>query len=211
MINVFDIIKRNNSTFYDNRSNRRQSVVPRMLLFAFVALIVAWVLGTPSDAVVSAVITVQSILVGFGFSVLFFLVSSERENESDTTSLEDGTRRKRLNVLSDELFFNISYYNITTFLSMLLALLFAFDLSGIASFSSSVSGRLSIPDSYASYSQGLLNLAHRTLITVFFFMLFESVYTFYRIVIRVNFYFDQKRKIKSQKNSASDGSSGQEK
>lgn len=202
MTNLVEIVRRNNSTFYDNRSNRRKSVVPRMLSFFAGSLVVPWVAGTPSDTVVSAVITVQSILVGFGFSVLFFLVSSEREKEDEAKSLEDKERRKRLNVLSDELFFNISYYNVATFLSVLLALLFAFDVTGIASFTSSVSNGLSIQQDTLENVRGYLELGHRLLIALFFFVLFESVFTFYRIVIRVNFFFDQKRKINAQKEIA---------
>ncbi|WP_317959926.1 hypothetical protein [Phaeobacter inhibens] len=208
MTNLVEIVRRNNGTFYDNRTNRRQSVVPRMLSFLVVSLVVAWVLGTPSDTVVSSVITVQSILVGFGFSVLFFLVSSEREKEGESKSLEDKARRKRLNVLSDELFFNISYYNVATFLSVLLALLFAFDVSGVSSFAANVSSWLSAPDSTVNSSQICLKVAHRFLIAVFFFVLLESVFTFYRIVIRVNFYFDQKRKINSQKENGANEPSG---
>lgn len=203
MTNLVEIVRRNNGTFYDNRSNRRKSVVPRMLSFLAVSLVVAWVAGTPSDTVVSSVITVQSILVGFGFSVLFFLVSSEREKEEEAKGLEDKARRKRLNVLSDELFFNISYYNVATFLSVLLALLFAFDVTGLSSFADSFSSGLSIQGNTLESVRGYLEIAHRLLIAVFFFVLFESVFTFYRIVIRVNFYFDQKRKVNAQKESTS--------
>lgn len=202
MANLFEIVRRNNGTFYDNRSNQRKSVVPRMLCFLVVSLVVAWVSGTPSDTVVSSVITVQSILVGFGFSVLFFLVSSERENEEEAKSLEDKARRKRLNVLSDELFFNISYYNIATFLSVLLALLFAFDISGISSFADAISTAMSVQDETLDKANGYLDIAHRFLISIFYFVLIESVFTFYRIVIRVNFYFDQKRKVKAVKEAA---------
>ncbi|MFG6602253.1 MULTISPECIES: hypothetical protein [unclassified Sulfitobacter] len=201
MTNLVEIVRRNNDTFYDNRSNRRKSVVPRMLSFLAASLIFAWVLGTPSDAAVSAVITVQSILVGFGFSVLFFLVSSEREKELEADSLEDEARRKRLNVLSDELFFNISYYNVTTFLSVLLALLFAFNASGLTTFTNSAFNTFLSQNNSLEIFRPYLGLAHRLLISVFFFVLIESVFTFYRIVIRVNFFFDQKRKVNAQKGS----------
>ncbi|GGB21855.1 hypothetical protein [Allosediminivita pacifica] len=199
MTSLIEIVRRNNSTFYDNRSGKKKSVVARTLLFVTLSLISSWVLGTPSDTVVSAVITVQSILVGFGFSVIFFLVSSERENEDGANGIEDRIRRKRLNTLSDELFFNISYYNVVTFFSVTLSLLFAFNIDGVSSFAGGVVADLDIQGGVKDNLRQYVEWAHHILIAFLFFVLLESVFTFYRIVIRVNFFFDQKRKVKSQR------------
>jgi len=199
MGNFISIIKRNNSTFYDNRSGEQNSVLPRQTGFILVSLLVAWVLGTPSDTVVSSVITVQSILVGFGFSVLFFLVSSDHVDENAATTRENKERRKRLNKLSDELFFNISYYNIVTIISVLLSMLFAFDISSIKTLSVDVSNAAQLSQIVVTTLTTIADVAHRLLISIFYFVFFESVYTFYRIVVRVNFYFEQKRKISTAK------------
>ena len=197
MNSILGIIKRNNSTFYDNRSDRRVSVFPRILLLVALGLLLSWVLGTPSDEVVSSVITVQSILVGFGFSVLFFLVSSAKEDPSVSASIENKLRKERLNKLSDELFFNISYYNVTTFFSLLLALLFAFDIAPMKQISLVFINNFSFFETIKGNLETFVKYLHHTLIAILYFILLESIFTFYRIVVRVNFYFDQKRKLTS--------------
>lgn len=197
MNNILDIVKRNNSTFYDNRSDKRVSIFPRILLLALLGLLLSWILGTPSDEVVSSVITVQSILVGFGFSVLFFLVSSAKEDLSASATIENKLRKERLNKLSDELFFNISYYNLATFFSLLLALLFAFDIAPMKLISLSFVNSFDFLETTKDRLEISVKYFHHLLIAIFYFILLESIFTFYRIVVRVNFYFDQKRKLTS--------------
>jgi len=199
MGSLSDIIRRNNSTFYDNRSGNRTPVWPRYALFTALSGCFALLVGTPSDAVVSSVITVQSILVGFGFSVLFFLVSTEHEDEEASGTLEDKTRRRRLNKLSDELFYNISYYNIVTILSVLFALAFAFDISPLSRNLAAATTYLGIgPETKQSIST-TLGYIHYIVVWGFYLAFIESIFTFCRIVVRVNFYFSQKRKVSIQK------------
>ena len=76
MFNVRSIIANNNRTFYNYRTDERFSIVPRIIIFVFISAAVALSnFIRPSDFL-SAVLAVESILVGFSFSVLFFLLSN---------------------------------------------------------------------------------------------------------------------------------------
>lgn len=174
-----------------------------MAAYIIMSFAATYLAGTPTDSVVSSVITVQAILAGFGFSVLFFLVSSEQEDESSTKSIEDSIRKVRLNKLTTELFYNISYYNVVTISSVIVALFLSFNMPDF---------RVKILDPIAFYHvlwhgypnftniinytfDKIVAFIHIFVVVIFYFLCIDSVYTFYRIIFRVNFYFLQKRKI----------------
>lgn len=193
MTNLRTIVHRNSSTFYDYRSKQPISVIPKLLLVALFSSIIAALLDNPDTELVSAVITVQSILVGFGFSVLFFLVNSEQLKILKADSLEKQNKTKRLNKLSDELFYNVSYYNLVTIFSVLLALAFLLPTTSLPNFATQVCDWLqNMAGDNWRYLTTSTSAAKYLLVSLFYFLFIESIFTFYRIVIRINFYFSQK-------------------
>lgn len=193
MASVKKIISKNNETFYDYRTKKAVSTRPRIAFFMLVSVLCAFSFSTLDDAFISSVLTVQSILVGFSFSVLFFLVSSSTDLNIEDPSLEVLERVSRINTLSKELFFNVAYYNTVTILSVLVALLFILpSLSFPNIFSELLNDFLSNKGDFANIAAILCELASRFLVFLFFVVFIESMYTFYRIVRRVNFYFLEK-------------------
>ena len=72
--------------------------------------------------VIGSILTVQSILMGFSFSVLFFLMSGNNRQSKDDEAIETKNKIRRLNKLSKELFFNVSYFNFLAIFSVLFSL-----------------------------------------------------------------------------------------
>jgi hypothetical protein len=196
MGNFPEIWRRNRDTFYDDRDGSPSAVWPRLLVEALLSALLALLLATPTSDFIDSVITVQSILVGFAFSVLFFIVSSDRVTDIPGPSLENKARLARLNKLSDELFYNVSYYTAVNVVSLMIALSFRFP--GLSNFGNTIlefDMSSMVSPFLKAKVDNLLILTGYIYEFFFFLLLIESGYTFYRIVVRVNFYFTEKRRL----------------
>lgn len=198
MATVKEIIKRNNDTFYDYRSKKGKSPYARFLVFAIIAAVAATFFNDLGDGFLNAVLAVQSILVGFSFSVLFFLVSGSIALNEAEYSREKRYRVERLNTLATELFYNVAYYNTVAIGSVVVALLFLLpNLSVFPSLaSSSVVQAMTGSISASTYDQ-IVDVASRVLTFIFAFLFTDSIFTFFRIVRRVNFFFSEKLSLKT--------------
>lgn len=204
MFNVLNIINDNQATYYDYRTNRRYSVLGRIIVTIFLSTLLSVLFSTGGDEFLNGVITVQSILVGFNFNAMFFIVSLKSPIPSASASLEEELRINRMNKLTKELFSNIMYYNLVAIITLIVALgslLIGTHLYEDASIINIISEYLSKNDgSIVSTAPPLgfdktvaVSIAVDFFISVIlYFFLIESVYSFLRTIGRIGFLFEQK-------------------
>jgi hypothetical protein len=195
MLDFLNTIKRNNDSFYDYQTNDRKSVRWRIGGFLVFSLILTVFLRPMESAAIGSILTVQSILMGFSFSVLFYLMSGIKNRDEDNVAIETGNKMKRLNKLSKELFFNVSYFNFLAICSVLLSLILllpSVDWPGILAWCKALP-YWGNPVAWDSVDT-LKTVAKAALfLTTFglYFVLIESLFTFFRTAGRVSFYFEK--------------------
>lgn len=192
------IYRDNASTFYDYRTNHKQGQGRRVAAIVFLATLVAILTPIVSLDVLSATITVQAILIGFSFSVMFFLVqdaSSSRKAPVSShgvvsDSLEKQLDEEQIDLLSKELFWNISYFNLVAFLSLLFAV--ALMLPNVWE---NIIRIVSLIPYVELNSDRFLVAARVSAFAaqwIFALLVIESAFTFVRTVGRVSFLFEQR-------------------
>ncbi|WEJ11170.1 hypothetical protein [Sinorhizobium prairiense] len=189
MASVRSIIANNNATFYNYRTGGRIRVWPRILLFIALSPLLSFLLTDKLTDFINSINTVASILLGFGFSVLFYIASSREDHSSPTSSLEQKNRARRVNALSKELFHNVSYFVMTASAGL------AFAMAVIAPEAQGewfTKHALPLLAKITSSASDYLWWASLCVRSVFFFLMIEAGYTFGRIVGRVNFLFEEK-------------------
>lgn len=151
--------------------------------------------------VLSATITVQAILIGFSFSVMFFLVQDASDKSSDKSnekfkqpdcnySLEKQLDNEQINLLSKELFWNISYFNVISFLSLVVAL--AMMLPNIFGNVFRLFSKMNFLNIDWQPFVLAVNISAFIAQWIFFLLITESAFTFVRTVGRVSFLFEQR-------------------
>ncbi len=199
MASIRDIIRKNNETFYDYRSKKKHSVFPRLIFFIILAIIVFLVFQKLDKDFIAAILTVQSVLLGFSFSVLFFLVSGPTSHNATDLSLEKKYQANKLDTLANELFYNVAYYNTITIANVIVALVFLLPTLDLPSFLNNYDFYQCMYSSVIAPNKTVFsNVWERFVVSVFFCTFTESIYTFYRIVRRVNFYFSEKLALQSK-------------
>lgn len=123
MFSIGDILKANAETFYNYRTNKKQFPVVRYVIIILVSLIASVLFGKVHDDLYTGLIAVQSILVGFAFNVLFYLAANPISIKNDGVELESKAKALKLNKLGNEVFYNISYFNVVSIFSISLACL----------------------------------------------------------------------------------------
>lgn len=204
MANLKNIIKKNNDTFYDYQTEKAQSIAPRLAITGVVSILLAVMFSAIDDSFVNAVLTVQSILVGFSFSVLFFLLSGAEIKSVTEGSIEQKQKVKKLKTLSEELFYNVSYYNLVAISSVLVALLYLLpdmDRSSkiptmVLELVTSMAGSQDVL-SWVSSIATWIEVAVRFIL---YFLVMEGMYTFWRTVRRVSFFFAEKLSLGAEPN-----------
>lgn len=123
MISIFGIVKSNAATFYNYRTNQPEALWPRYTAILATSAALSLVFGKFHDELYGGLISVQSILVGFAFNVLFYLSSNPITLPAHRESLEAASKSKKLRKLADEIFYNISYFNLVAIFSIALSCL----------------------------------------------------------------------------------------
>lgn len=208
MFNFFrlsQVVKNEYDTYYNFATGKPVTVWWKLSFIAVISILLASNNFVGSSEFLSSTIAVNAILVGFSFNVLFFLLSNKKIVVSDEASLEGQLRADRLNRLSQELFYNVTYFSVVSFLCLFLALLLLMPRAVVGedgSFGvflrllkgSEFFGTLAFLPSRKSVASWLsagvacfiwLNWV------LFFACLLESIYTFLRTVARVGFYFEE--------------------
>jgi hypothetical protein len=197
MPNIVHLYRLNASTFYNFRTKKRHSLFWRYLALTLISLLAALTYGERSDNVYIGIITAQSILVGFGFNVLFYLSSNEVVNYDETFSIEDASRVRRLRTVSEEVFYNIGYFNIVALASVVLCLIVLVSQSYAPLMSEAISKALGTTQKRVE----LWGVFEKTLLRLVLFLVYfcvaESLLTFVRTVQRVSFLFESKMKLRA--------------
>jgi hypothetical protein len=196
MANLKNIISKNNKTFYNYYTDKPQCIALRLTFTGVVSFLLAIMFSAIDDSFVNAVLTVQSILVGFSFSVLFFLLSGAEIKSITKGSIEQKQKVKKLKTLSEELFYNVSYYNLVAISSVLVALLYLLpDMDQnskiptmVIEFVTSMAGSQDV----LSWFSSIANWTEMAIRFILYFLVIEGMYTFWRTVRRVSFFFAEK-------------------
>ena len=191
MINFFSIAKKNRDTFYNYSSNEKDPIWPMVLVQIIVALFLSILFPNVGKDFLRALLAVYSILIGFSFNVLFHLASSDKWVVS-TRLPEDELKIERMNTLRQELFHNVCYFvSMSVFLTIFSLAYFVVDGGNIKilySVKSLVTGD--------GRAETLFNMAGIALLFfllwIFYFLLIDTIYTFLRIINRINFFFEEK-------------------
>ena len=196
MANLRDIVSKNNETFYNYNTSVQQTIAPRILGVFLLTLFMSVVFAAVDEALVNAILTVQSILVGFSFSVLFFLLSGAEIRSLSEGSIEQKQKVDKLKKLSEELFYNVSYYNLVAIISVLIALLHLMPsidrnsaiIQAIYTWLTNAAGSAGTNDWLITIKWWIEFVLRLSL----YFLVVESMYTFWRTVRRVSFFFAEK-------------------
>jgi len=198
MYNIISIVRKNNETFFDHRADRHIPQRYRYVMQLLFAILLSIITFETIESSLSSIVTFLSILLGFSFSVLFFIVSSERARTSGLESLEEKERSNKLNSISDEIFYNISYLSIISVLSITLGLIISISIS------ISLNSLYRISENFSQhYNDEVIDSIHNIISngaeilfllikSFFFFLLIEVVFTFIRIIIRIMAFFERR-------------------
>lgn len=197
MYSPSEIYKANRRTFFDHKLDKLESIRGRLIIQILASLLCAALFYRELSNFLDGVITVQSVLIGFSFSVMFFLMSSRERpvdrSEKTSESRESKLRSAKAIKVSEEIFANLAYFNLAALASLITALALLLPPISVAL----KPLHHLVPATFNSVSQAMhwAGYAAWFLVTfVFYFLLIESGYTFVRIINRVNFLFEQKVK-----------------
>lgn len=191
MSSISDIIRRDAATYYKYDASNRVSRMPTLFIYLLVSFIVATVTQVASNDFLAGALSAQAILVGFSFNVLFYLVANRLTVPSRWFDIDHELRFERLSKLSDEIFDNVTYFNIVAIGSVVGCLILL--LIGSDGFSANLRYFCSISQVKSNLDTDKAVTAAKILravaLAALLFLLIESVSTFVRAVGRVRFYF----------------------
>jgi len=194
VFNVREIVRNNNATFYDFNTRKRVSQWPRFVSVCLVAFIAALVCPKVSDNLLSGVLAVQSILLGFTVNVMFFLLGNREKETSEGTSIEAKVRSKRLRDLYHELFYNVSYFNLIAVASIIVATGLLLPTPEVPGFLRGLSpvetyvhwlGTSKLPTVASAIARG-------GAMFMFYAISIEVIFSIARVIGRTSFYFERK-------------------
>jgi hypothetical protein len=149
-------------------------------------------------------LSAQAILVGFSFNVLFYLVANRLTTPTRFESIEHELRFERLSKLSDEVFDNVTYFNLVAICAALAAL--ALLLVGSESCDAHLRRIAIFLAAHVPISREALSWAKWAVsalgLSALVFLLTESIYTFLRAVGRVRFYFGMLKTMEADNQAA---------
>lgn len=192
MFNLLEIVRNDRQTYYNYATGRNTSYIwPKVFQLAG-AILFSIAFSSVSDALIQSTLTIYSILIGFSFSVLFHLISNRKPNQNGQgQSQETKLRSERLAKLHDEIFYNVSYFILSS-LILILAVL-AFYIVG--------SVDLCLVEALKNWdkAQAISNTLDFTLaammsafLVVFYYTMLDTAFCFIRIVGRITHYFQKK-------------------
>lgn len=181
---ALELAFRNWETFYRFDSGDRVNLIPRYFLIVLVSIFATVFSGDLITDFTNVSVSVLSIFAGFSFAVIFFIVEEkgrEAPKKDDDDDLERELVIEKLEKLKNELFFNLSYFNMISIFAVCILL----------SHSVSIVGKI---DAYAGREVAELYLLIFVNTGKFlaFFLVIEAIATFYRVVARLTFYFFEK-------------------
>lgn len=200
MSKTINIIKNHYATFREFDTGKRTSSVSRFIIMTLFSGCVAYLYKFASDNFLSGLLSAQSILVGFGFNALLYLITNRRIAPESFKSIEHELKIERLSLLGQELFYNVSYFNLTAIMCVALSLCFLTVSSGSSVENISVYiSAIAIRGRKIEYEYVLYILCFIRWVTscILYILIMESVYTFIRTLSRLVYYFEKLRLLDS--------------
>lgn len=194
MFNVRQIVRNNSSTFYDYDSRKPRSQRGRFIATIIIAVLAAIFWPKVSDNLLAGYLAVQSILLGFTVNVMFFLLGNREKPTVPPTSLESELRADRLRTLYEELFYNVSYFNMLAVASIVVATLLLLPLPTVPAYMEAWPyvdryvewlRESAIPVTVSAFVRAIAMF-------VFYAVAIEVAYSIARIIGRTSFFFERK-------------------
>lgn len=201
MLNLYDLFKKNAETFYSihqDGSKSYENIKIRYFLIFSAALIMASISSAFNDNIMMGIITVESIIMGFSFNVMVYIASQDSLKEDVSKYRENRKKAENLNQLSDEIFYNISYFINISLVCIIISVFW------ISVKSDSTITKM-ILELFIVISDTKNNIYIPCAISTFnwiwklalFATTLESLLVFYRLVRRVTFHFQERKKLLS--------------
>lgn len=196
MFNLIEIVRRNRETFYNFSTGQKLPLLIANIVKILIATILAGLFSNISKDFLNATITIYSILIGFSFNILFYLLSLPNEQRSiHDNSIEKEIKIEKTNKITNELFYNVSYFNIIAICMALVALLFFLFDSRLPRFTDGLANVDVLKEYIAKIGPSCFYIRHAALFAyrvLLYYLLIESMYSFIRTTGRVSFFFRQK-------------------
>lgn len=202
MFSLVEIVQQNRNTFYDYSTNKQRSLILPNIIKISIAAILAILFGNFSKDFFDATITIYSILIGFSLNILFYLLSAQRERaDAENLSIERKIAINKTNKITNELFYNVSYFNVISICVVLVALIFFLFECRLPKFGTEFSNlemfkifSIEIDNIYKYTKLAVLFLYH----LIVYALLIESMYTLIRTIGRVSYFFSQKMALQDE-------------
>jgi hypothetical protein len=131
---------------------------------------------------------VHAILLGFSFNVLFYFLANDKLRAGETgSSIEKKIIITKLNKLSEEIFYNVSYFNIVALFVIAVALLYLLFDSNNEEIFLYFKGYPKINTCLIGIGSAFFWLYN----ALFYFLIVESLSSFGRNITRVSYYFQK--------------------
>jgi hypothetical protein len=194
MSELLKVIQKNRETFYNYATNERSQRWPSYTIKLLIALVASTVCSSLETGFLGAVLTVYSILIGFSFNVLVYLLSFAKDKiESSQPSIEAKLREEKIHKLTEELFFNVSYFNLVS-LALVVVTLTCF-LTFVPFPVLMPSLHNVTPPNIAPGLHGLVPWLALIFRAFYFLLIVESLAALIRTIGRISFFFTLKSRI----------------
>ena len=173
-----EAFRANASTFYDLPTGRKHSLWLRYLCIFGFGAVLQWCGFRPSPDSLDALITVLGVLLGFGYSVQFYLAGTSLPEIARDDYLEDVGDKRLLSRTSSEVYDNVVYLNY----AILMGLLPPFSLT------------VTMPEFLlepAWIKDVMVNVGGAAT----WVLALEVFATFYRVLARSSFFFSERRRL----------------
>lgn len=203
MFNLNNIFINNRKTFYNFATGEQKPLAKLVAIKIFFSMFLMIFFFDISKDFINIILTVYSILIGFSFNVMFYLLTISKNDviSAKSDSIEKNLKKNKVDKLSKELFYNVSYFNIITLALIILCLVYHIvdcrNFSYIVTYSSHLAQKL-INQNASSHLLAFKDALKITLEIIFsfslYFLLVETNYSFTRTIFRINFLFEHKFK-----------------
>lgn len=177
---LFDAFPENIRTFGGGgKVWSKSEVIGLYLAIVTLGVIAAYLTQRPSDDALNAILTAVSIIAGFTFSTLIFLVDHKFVVQSDPDSLEQESFQRKIDRLADSSFNILFYFNVVALLVVASCICGLLLPSASGSFPATISRWFFLTEFIGRL--------------VFFCLLIETGVTFTRLLRRLRFLFSKAR------------------
>jgi len=184
-----EIYENDKSTYYEYNSGVRKGYKKTIFIQLITAFILCFFFSDITKDFLGSLLAFFSILTGFSFSVLFYIVAGGTYSlRAKTSLLEKANDLEKLNILRKEVFHNVSYFSLVSILVCLLAIFHYFletrSCHWVCKFLTVEFDTKNL-EVFVSFGESLFSF-------ILFFFISNCLYSFVRIIRRVNLLFTLK-------------------